>query len=53
VYRKASRTLENLEAGEVELSATDVKEMNEVIEKYGVKGDRQVGLPEEKLHLWG
>ncbi|KAJ7236187.1 aldo/keto reductase [Mycena rebaudengoi] len=50
---KASRTLENLEAGEVELSATDVKEMNDVIEKYGVKGDRQMGLPEEKLRLWG
>ncbi|KAJ7282315.1 aldo/keto reductase [Mycena rebaudengoi] len=49
----ASRTLENLEAGEVELSVTDVKEMNDVIEKYGVKGDRQMGLPEEKLHLWG
>ncbi|KAJ7233756.1 aldo/keto reductase [Mycena rebaudengoi] len=50
---KASRTLENLEAGDVVLSAADVKEMNDVVEKYGVKGDRWFGVPEGQLHLWG
>ncbi|KAJ7271737.1 aldo/keto reductase [Mycena rebaudengoi] len=50
---KASRTLENLHAGDVVLSAADVQEMNDIIAKHGVKGDRQIGVPDEMLHLWG
>ncbi|KAJ7226190.1 aldo/keto reductase [Mycena rebaudengoi] len=50
---KASRTLENLQAGDVVLSAADVQEMNDIIAKHGVKGDRQMGVPDEMLHLWG
>ncbi|KAJ7714574.1 aldo/keto reductase [Mycena maculata] len=50
---KSTRTLENLEAGDVVLSAEELKEMNEVIAKHGVKGDRSVGLTDEQMHLWG
>ncbi|KAJ7153982.1 aldo/keto reductase [Mycena crocata] len=50
---KSTRTLENLQAGDVELSADELNEMNGIIAKYGVKGDRSVGLPDEQMHLWG
>ncbi|KAJ7222581.1 aldo/keto reductase [Mycena pura] len=50
---KATRTLENLEAGDIVLDAEELKKMNEIIEKHGVKGDRSNGLPPEQMHLWG
>ncbi|KAJ7072879.1 aldo/keto reductase [Mycena amicta] len=50
---KANRTLENLQAGDVELSAEDVKKVSDIIAKHGVKGDRANGMPPEKMHLWG
>ena len=50
--RKKERTLENIEAGDVELTAADVAEINEVIAKHEVKGDRYFGNP-EAAHLWG
>ncbi|KAF7325048.1 Aldo-ket-red domain-containing protein [Mycena kentingensis (nom. inval.)] len=50
---KATRTLENLNAGDVELSAADVQTVNDIIRKHGVKGDRANGMTPEQLHLWG
>ena len=50
--RKKERTLENLAAGDVELTAADLAEINEVIAKHEVKGDRYFGNP-EAAHLWG
>ncbi|KAJ7222584.1 aldo/keto reductase [Mycena pura] len=35
---KSTRTLENLEAGDIVLDAEELKKMNEIIEKHGVKG---------------
>ncbi|KAJ7451035.1 aldo/keto reductase [Mycena latifolia] len=50
---KSTRTLENLAGGDIALSAEEIKEMDEIIAKHGVKGDRSVGLPDEQMHLWG
>ncbi|KAF7297877.1 Aldo-ket-red domain-containing protein [Mycena chlorophos] len=50
---KASRTLENLEAGDVELSAADVQKVTDIIAKHGVKGDRGDGRSADELHQWG
>ncbi|KAI9456301.1 aldo/keto reductase [Russula earlei] len=48
------RTLENLQAGDVELTAEDLAEISELLEKYPRKGARYVdGLTEQQLHLWG
>ncbi|KAJ7159013.1 aldo/keto reductase [Mycena crocata] len=50
---KSSRTLENLQGGDVELSSDELKKMNGIIAEYGVKGDRSFGLGDEKFYLWG
>ncbi|KAJ7150461.1 aldo/keto reductase [Mycena crocata] len=50
---KSNRTLENLQGGDVELSAEELQEMNGIIAEYGVKGDRSFGLGDEKFYLWG
>ncbi|KAJ7118630.1 aldo/keto reductase [Mycena crocata] len=50
---KSTRTLENLEGGEFTLSPDEVKEINGIVAKYGVKGDRYIGLPDDVLDLWG
>ncbi|KAF7340253.1 Aldo/keto reductase [Mycena venus] len=50
---KATRTLENLEAGEIVLDASELKELSDIIAKHGVKGDRGMGLTEEQQHYWG
>ncbi|KAK7064861.1 Aldo/keto reductase [Favolaschia claudopus] len=50
---KASRTLENLEAGEVVLDAGEVKALSDIVAKYGVKGDRGYGTTDEQVHYWG
>jgi len=50
---KSTRTLENLEAGDIVLDAEELKKMNEIIAKHGVRGDRSNGLPPEQMHLWG
>jgi len=50
---KATRTLENLEGGDIVLTAGELKELSEIIAKYGVKGDRGMGLTEEQQHYWG
>ncbi|EPT06152.1 hypothetical protein FOMPIDRAFT_1021199 [Fomitopsis schrenkii] len=49
---KKERTLENLAGGDVELTAADLAEINDVIAKHEVKGDRYFGNP-EAAHLWG
>jgi len=50
----AKRTLENLSAGDVELSSEDLAEIAQLMEKYPRKGARYVdNLTEEQLHLWG
>ncbi|KAJ6456161.1 aldo/keto reductase [Mycena sanguinolenta] len=50
---KATRTLENLEAGDIVLSKAELDELSGIIEKYGVKGDRGMGLTDEQQHYWG
>ena len=50
--RNARRTLENRMAGEVELSAEDLAEIGEMLEKYPRKGARYVDAPDELLGLW-
>jgi len=50
----AKRTLENLSAGNVELSTEDLAEIAQLLEKYPRKGARYVdGLTEQQLLLWG
>ena len=51
--RNAKRALENLSAGDVELSAEDLAEIAPLLEKYPRKGGRTIeGFSEEQLHLW-
>ncbi|EIM86405.1 aldo/keto reductase [Stereum hirsutum FP-91666 SS1] len=51
---KAERTVENAAAGEIALTAEDLKEIDAVLEKYPVHGVRHIiGVPKEALHLWG
>ncbi|TFK19490.1 aldo/keto reductase [Coprinopsis marcescibilis] len=49
---KASRTLENLAAGEIKLSKEDFAEITAIVEKSEVKGDRYFGKSEEAMGLW-
>jgi pyridoxine 4-dehydrogenase len=51
--RKSSRTLENLQAGDIELTAEEVKAINDILAANPVVGDRYAGAPPEKSHLWG
>jgi len=47
------RTLENLGAGDVELSTEELAEIAQLLEKYPRKGARYIdGVEEDKLHLW-
>jgi diketogulonate reductase-like aldo/keto reductase len=53
VSRNAKRALENLVAGDVELSAEDRAEIGQLLEKYPRKGGRYVdGFSDKQLHLW-
>lgn len=53
-HSKAERTVENAAAGEIALTAEDLKEIDAVLEKYPVHGVRHIiGVPKEALHLWG
>ncbi|KAH9842658.1 aldo/keto reductase [Rhodofomes roseus] len=49
---KKERTLENLAGGDVVLTEADLAEINAVLEKHEVKGDRYFGNP-AAAHLWG
>ena len=52
--RNAKRTLENLSAGDVELSTGDLAEIAQLLEKYPRKGARYVDGPaEQRFLLWG
>jgi diketogulonate reductase-like aldo/keto reductase len=44
--------LENLHAGDVELSTEDLAEIAQLLEKYPRKGGRYVGAVEDQMHLW-
>jgi hypothetical protein len=44
--------LENRQAGEVELSAEDLAEIAQLLEKYPRKGARYIDVPDEQLLLW-
>jgi len=50
--RNVRRTLENRQAGEVELSTEDLSEIAQLLEKYPRKGARYVDVPDEVLSLW-
>ncbi|TFK29153.1 aldo/keto reductase [Coprinopsis marcescibilis] len=49
---KATRTLENLAAGDIQLSTEDFAEITNIVENGEIKGDRYFGLPEEAMGLW-
>jgi diketogulonate reductase-like aldo/keto reductase len=51
-YRNVKRTLENLSAGDVELSTEDLAEIAQLLEKYPRKGARYVDGMEDVLLLW-
>jgi len=48
----SKRTLENLGAGDVDLSAEDLKEISEIMATHDVKGDRYFGN-DRAILLWG
>lgn len=50
--RKASRTLENLQAGDIELTPEEVKAVDDIIVANPVVGDRYFGQSDEEAHLW-
>ena len=50
--RNAKRTLENLQAGDVDLSAEDLAEIAQVLETNPIKGGRYIDGMEQHLHLW-
>ncbi|KAJ7743828.1 aldo/keto reductase [Mycena metata] len=50
---KSTRTLENLEAGDIALSAEELAAFNDTLAKLGPKGDRANGKSDEQLHHWG
>ena len=53
VSSNAKRTIENMDAGDVELSAEDLTEIGLLMEKYPTKGGRYFeGLTEKQLLLW-
>ncbi|EIN07473.1 aldo/keto reductase [Punctularia strigosozonata HHB-11173 SS5] len=47
-----SRKLENLAAGEIELSETEVQEIADAMAKTGVKGERFIDAPQYVSKLW-
>jgi len=49
---RAKRTIENLAAADVELSAEDLKEISEIMATHEVKGDRYFGN-DKAILLWG
>jgi hypothetical protein len=50
--RNVKRTLENLRAGDVELSAEDLTEIGQLLETYPRKGGQYIDGVEHQLHLW-
>ncbi|KAJ3732492.1 aldo/keto reductase [Lentinula guzmanii] len=51
---KATRTLENLEAGDIELTNKEIKAIEKVLAEHPVSGERYLGgAANAHLHLWG
>ena len=50
--RNIKRTLENLQAGDVELSGEDLAEIGQLLETYPAKGGRYIDSMEQHLSLW-
>ena len=51
--RKASRTVQNVYAADVELTKAELDEIWGIINGYEVKGDRYFGADPKAMHLWG
>jgi hypothetical protein len=52
-FRNVKRTLENLLAGDMELSGEDLAEIVALLEKYPTKGARYMdGVTDKQLNLW-
>lgn len=49
----ATRTVENLAAGDIVLSPEEKAEVDNIIASHEIKGDRYYGAPQEVAHLWG
>ena len=50
--RNIKRTLENLQAGDVELSGEDLAEIGQLWETYPAKCGRYIDGMEQHLHIW-
>jgi hypothetical protein len=50
--RNVKRTLENQQAGDVELLAEDLAEIAQLLETYPIKGGRYIDSIEQHMHLW-
>lgn len=51
-YRKVSRTLENLQGGDIVFTKEELNEVDEVLTAHPVAGERYFGKSVD-LHLWG
>ena len=51
--RNKTRTIENLAGGDVDLTAEEVAEINNILEAYPVKGGRFVREAEDDAQTWG
>jgi pyridoxine 4-dehydrogenase len=45
--------LENLGAGNIDMTPEDISEINDVLENHEVQGDRYFGVGDKAAHLWG
>lgn len=52
-FSNAKRTLENLQGGGIKLTPEEKEEIQGIIDKFEVKGDRYNGQDNSVLHLWG
>ena len=53
LYSNVKRTLENVQGGDIKLSQEEQTEIQNIIDKFEVKGDRYGGQDPKVLHLWG
>ena len=54
ISRNKKRNLENLAAGDVELTAAELAAIDDILTKHSVKGGRYNDHVDPKmLHLWG
>jgi pyridoxine 4-dehydrogenase len=50
---KKERTLENLGSADVELSPTEIEEVDKILGSFTIKGGRYNDAMEKQFHLWG